>query len=71
MKIANKSWRRQCSLTMVVAMRMNDDSNIITLYGEGGDDGGDTGDDVDADTDNDDGNDSDDDWLITMMATIN
>ena len=28
---------------------MNDDSNIITLYGEGGDDGGDSGDDVDAD----------------------
>ena len=38
---------------MVVAMRMNDDSSIITLYGEGGDDGGDTGDDVDADNDND------------------
>ena len=38
---------------MVVAMRMNDDSNMITLYGEGGDDGGDTGDDVDADNDND------------------
>ena len=49
MKIANKSGRRQCSLTMVVAMRMNDDSNIITLYGKEGDDGGDTGDDVDAD----------------------
>ena len=35
-----------------MAMRMNDDSNIITLYGEGEDDGGDTGDDVDADNDN-------------------
>ena len=41
---------------MVVAMRMNDDSNIITLHGKGRDDGGDTGDDVDADTDNDDSN---------------